>query len=284
MDRNDLKTKGWSDYELLDAGHNKKLERFGDVMLIRPETQALWKPRNPALWGSASAEFVHAGGQGKWVEKKNVPEQWNVQWKDMTLVARCTGFKHVGIFPEQEPNWEWIETRVRALAKPLVLNLFAYTGAASIVAARAGAFVTHVDASKQSIEWAKENAAVSGLSADVIRWMLDDALKFAKREVRRGSKYQGIILDPPAFGRGAKGEVWKIEESLADLVETTKEAFDDAPGSFYLLNGYAAGYSAESFRELIERTFAPQSGEYGELGIEGSGILVASGMYARFAR
>lgn len=277
----------WSDYELLDSGENMKLERFGGIVVARPETQALWKKLKPELWDSAHAEFAFRDQKGAWNMKKHVPESWTVSWKDARFLARLTGFKHVGIFPEQAPNWEWLAEKVSGLEKPSVLNLFGYTGIASLVAARAGAFVTHVDASKQSLDWVHENARLSNIPEDAIRWILDDALAFVKREARRGAKYDGIILDPPAFGRGAKGEVWKIEEDLPKLLASLKEIFSDKPGSFFILNGYAAGYAPRSFAQAVESIFSgvgKTNRECGELHIKESFSerVIPAGIYVRF--
>ncbi len=276
----------WSDYELLDSGDNMKLERFGEIIVARPETQALWGKLKPGLWDSAHAEFAFRDKKGAWTTKKAVPESWPVSWKDTKALARLTGFKHTGIFPEQAPNWEWSAEQISKLEKPQVLNLFGYTGIASVVAAQAGAFVTHVDASRQSLDWAHENARLSGVSEESIRWILDDALAFAKREARRGAKYEGIILDPPAFGRGAKGEVWKIEEDLPKLLEALKEIFSDKPGSFFLINGYAAGYAPRAFAQAVESVFGAVGGECGELFIQESSSerVVPAGIYVRFVR
>lgn len=283
MERNDLIATHWDDYELLDSGDTEKLERYGSVILARPETQALWHKRTPEVWKEAHAKFAYEGGKGAWRASKDAPETWDVSYHGALCTLRRTAFKHTGVFPEQSPNWEWIAERVGALQKPAVLNLFGYTGMASVVAARSNAFVTHVDASKQSVAWAKENATRSGLADDAIRWIVDDALGFARREVRRTAQYQGIILDPPAFGRGTKGEVWKIEEDLPKLMEACKELLSRESGSFFLINGYAAGYSAVSFKQLVEDVFGDTNGEYGELLTEEkTGRVLPSGIYARF--
>jgi 23S rRNA (cytosine1962-C5)-methyltransferase len=281
-----LTTLSWSDYELLDSGENMKLERFGNVIVARPETQALWKKRKPELWGSANAVFAFRDKRGAWDIKKPMPELWELGWHDTRFTAALTGFKHTGIFPEQAPNWEWAKEQIKKLEQPKVLNLFGYTGIASVVAAQADAIVTHVDASKQSLDWAHDNARRSGVGEDKIRWLLDDALAFVKREVRRGAQYDGIILDPPAFGRGAKGEVWKIEEALPELLESLKAIFSGKPGSFFLINGYAAGYAPRAFAQAVESTFGETDGECGELFIqESSGErVIPAGIYVRFVR
>lgn len=281
-----LITAGWEDYELLDSGEGMKLERFGEVVVARPETQALWQKQRPELWGSAHAVFTFEEKRGEWKIKKSVPETWQVSWHGAKFLARLTSFKHTGIFPEQAPNWQWSTEKISKLEKPKVLNLFGYTGIASVVAAQSGAFVTHVDASKQSLDWAHENARLSAIPDDKIRWMLDDALAFVKREARRGAHYDGIILDPPAFGRGAKGEVWKIEEDFTPLLESLKEIFSNKSGSFFLVNGYAAGYAPRAFAQAVESVFGAVDGECGELFIKESTEerVIPAGIYVRFAR
>ncbi len=274
------------DYELLDSGENMKLERYGTVVVARPETQALWKKQRPELWDSAHAVFAFRDKKGSWDMRKPVPESWTVIRTGIALSARLTSFKHTGIFPEQAPNWEWVRMQVEKQHAPKILNLFGYTGAASVVAALAGASVTHVDASKQSLDWAHENARLSNLPEDKIRWILDDALAFAKREARRAAKYDGIILDPPAFGRGAKGEVWKIEENLPELLAVLKELLADVSSSFFLMSGYAAGYSSRSFAQAVESVFGETNGESGELFIKesSSARVIPAGIYVRFVR
>ena len=280
-----------------------KLERFGEAVIARPETQALWAKQKPELWSDTHAVFAFGGEtRGSWDVRKPLPDPWLVRAHELTLLARLTNFKHTGIFPEQAPNWEWAHARIATLItthqnvgrttsdigpeRPKVLNLFGYTGAASVAAAQAGAAVTHVDSSKQSVDWAHENARASGLSEDAVRWILDDALAFAKREVRRGATYDGIILDPPAFGRGGKGEVWKIEEDLPALLSVLKELLSEDPGSFFLLNGYAAGYAPRSFAQAVESAFGDVDGACGELLIKESSTerVIPAGIYVRFVR
>jgi 23S rRNA (cytosine1962-C5)-methyltransferase len=306
-----LTVRAWRDYELLDSGDNRKLERYGKFVLIRPETQAIWRPSKPELWKQAMAEFQWNDGKGSWKKQKAMPESWEMQWNDARFTMRLTSFKHTGIFPEQAANWEWIAERVIRLAAkgigrgadqeaqaPRVLNLFGYTGIASIVAAKSGAQVTHVDASKQSNLWAKDNATLSEIGAEIssneqhgsIRYLLDDAMKFVEREARRGAVYDGIVLDPPAFGRGAKGEVWKIEEDIAKLLEELTQIFSKKTGAFLLLNGYAAGYSPQSFAQATEQVFPEMkkstSAEFGELQIQESDSerVIPAGIYVRFIR
>ena len=303
-----LRTEPSAGYELLDSGENMKLERFGEVVVARPETQALWAKMRPELWKNAHATFAF-GAKSSWDVRKELPEPWLVPHGAMTLSARLTSFKHTGIFPEQAPNWVWTQERIRTLKDarreaPRVLNLFGYTGAASVSAALAaktakggspddlhsksfqGAHVTHVDSSKQSLDWARKNAELSHVPSDAIRWIPDDALAFAKREARRGAKYDGIILDPPAFGRGVKAQVWRIEEDLPKLLAMLKELLEERPGSFFLLNGYAAGYASRSFTQAVESTFGKIDGESGELLIKETSTdrVIPAGIYVRFTR
>ena len=291
MTNTNLIIRPWRDYELLDSGENRKLERYGKFVLIRPETQAIWKPARPELWKKSDAEFKWADGKGRWAKGKNVPETWDISWNDAHFSIRLTSFKHTGVFPEQAANWEWLGGKVVALKHPAVLNLFGYTGIASIVAAKRGARVTHVDASKQSNLWAKENARLSEVPEGNIRYLLDDALAFVKREVRRGGVYEGIILDPPAFGRGPDGEVWRIEDHLPLLLEALAHILSKKPGSFFVLNGYAAGYSPQSFVQAVEHFFPEtvlpkNNSEFGELQIQelNSKRVVPQGIYVRFVR
>ena len=288
MKNQNLLTEPWLDYELLDSGNNRKLERYGKFILIRPETQAIWEARQPELWKRAQAEFRFVGAKGVWKKMDvKMPEIWGLSWKDAQFSVRLGSFKHLGIFPEQAANWEWIESRIKNLRSPKILNLFGYTGIASIVAAKAGAEVTHLDASKQSNAWAKENTELSEISTGSIRYILDDALAFILREGRRGAEYDGIILDPPAFGRGPKNEVWRIEEHLPKLLAGIKKILSKKSGAFFLLNGYAAGYSATSFSQAVADVFPDAKSEFGELQIAeagSSGRVVPSGIYVRFVR
>lgn len=281
-----LTTLPWSDYELLDSGDNMKLERFGSAIIARPETQALWPRQQPKLWEDANAIFSFRDKRGGWDVKRPMPNPWELAWGDTHFTAALTSFKHTGVFPEQAPNWAWSQEQIKKLENPKVLNLFGYTGIATSVAAQAGALVTHVDASKQSLDWAHDNARHSGVGEDKVRWILDDALAFAKREARRKARYDGIILDPPAFGRGAKGEVWKIEEALPELLVILREILSENPGSFFLLNGYAAGYASCAFVQAVESTFGSIEGESGELYIKESysDCVIPAGIYVRFVR
>jgi 23S rRNA (cytosine1962-C5)-methyltransferase len=284
VEQKDVITTGWEDYELLDSGNGRKLERFGTVVTDRPDAQAIWTPLQPALWETANARFSQENKEGKWEFAGDVPEAWTIDFSDLRFNLRFGNFKHLGIFPEHKIQWEWIGEQVSRLESPTVLNLFGYTGAASLSAAHAGATVTHVDSSKQSVEWASENAKASNL--DGIRWIVEDAVAFVKREVKRGAKYEGIILDPPAFGRGAKGQVWHIEEDLMPLLQTLKEILSGTPGSFVLLSGYAAGFAPHSFAQAVESVFGEGSGTFGNLNIKesSSARVLPTGIYVRFVR
>jgi 23S rRNA (cytosine1962-C5)-methyltransferase len=291
MKHTDLIIHAWPDYELLDSGNNRKLERYGTWMVIRPETQALWRPLHPELWKDAHAEFRFAEGKGTWLTK-DIPKSPELSWNDIRFLMRLTSFKHTGVFPEQAANWEWIASQMKQQKEtsPKILNLFGYTGIASIVAAKAGAEVTHVDASRQNNAWAKENAKLSAVPESQIRYLLDDVAKFVEREVRREAVYDGIILDPPAFGRGAKGEVWHIEEQLARLLASLAKILNKKSGAFFLLNGYAAGYAPQSLLQAVQDAFPEittlAKSEFGELHLEESksGRYIPSGSYVRFVR
>lgn len=281
-------TKAWPDYELLDSGNGRKLERFGRIVTDRPDSQAIWTPLKPELWSGAQAVFTSEAKDGKWKLHDDTLVDWQVDFAPLTFKLHFTSFKHVGLFPEHASQWSWIMDKVKGLKlvseSPNVLNLFGYTGAATLAAALAGAKVTHVDSSKQSMEWASENAKISELPSDSVRWIVDDAAAFVKREVRRSAKYDGIILDPPAFGRGAKGQVWHIEEDLVPLLKNLKEILSDKPGSFVVLSGYAAGFAPESIVQAVESVFDKVSGTFGSLNIKESSSerVLPTGIYVRF--
>lgn len=265
-----------SDYQLLDSGEREKLEQVGDITVRRPDPEALWHKALPAQnWEDAMLSFDRVDSKtGVWKKNNkkasenensngngNIPDEWNIEHGGLRFVIRPTSFKHIGIFPEQEKNWEFIANAITDVKNKnmhgadeqiTVLNLFGYTGGATIAAAKAGAMVTHVDASKPVIEWAKENAALNGVGENAIRWIVDDALVFVKREVKRGKKYDAIVMDPPAFGRGPDGEVWKIEEQFLELFDACKELLSDTP-IFFVISGYASGYSALAFGNCLKQ-------------------------------
>ncbi|MBI2484943.1 class I SAM-dependent methyltransferase [Candidatus Uhrbacteria bacterium] len=239
----------WDDYELLDSGGLEKCERFGSVVLVRPEPQALWEKANAgSLWKKAHARFVQEGAEGRWITARPLPEPWELRWNNLVFGLELTSFKHTGIFPEQAANWKYLESVLHPGSS--VLNLFGYTGAASLVAAGCGAHVVHVDASKPSVTWGKENVKRSGLEGRQIRWIVDDAKKFVAREGRRGHRYHAILLDPPAFGRGPSGEVWKFER---DLFLTLKECGKiTAEHGHVLVNAYSLGFSAVIIEQVVK--------------------------------
>ena len=243
----------WKDYQIIDTSDGEKLEYWGKYSLIRPDPQVIWKSdkRDP-LWTHADASYKrsHSGG-GAWSENR-LPESWNINYGDLRFKIKPMGFKHTGLFPEQATNWDWMRELITSAGRPIkVLNLFAYTGGATVACAKAGAAVCHVDASKGMVAAAKENAALSGLSDAPIRYIVDDCKKFVEREIRRGNKYDGIIMDPPSYGRGPTGEVWKIEEAIDDFVKLVSEVLSDDP-LFFLLNSYTTGLSASAMKYIAD--------------------------------
>lgn len=233
---------GWKDYEVIDCSQGEKLERWGKYLLIRPDPQVIWNTeRTAAGWKRPNGHYHRSSrGGGEW-EFFSLPEQWSIHYKELTFQLKPFSFKHTGLFPEQAANWDWFGEKIRRAGRPIkVLNLFAYTGGATLAAAKAGAAVTHVDASKGMVGWAKENAHASSLSEAPIRWIVDDCVKFVEREIRRGNHYDAIIMDPPSYGRGPKGEIWKIEDSVFPLVELCAKLLSDRP-LFFLINSYTTG-------------------------------------------
>lgn len=293
-----LSPQYWTDYELIDSGEYEKLERFGKYIIRRPEPQAVWrKSLSEHEWMGADATFKREKGKssqdgndkGTWIQKKGMPDQWFItyKYKDMNLKFRLglTSFKHVGIFPEQAENWNFIYDTIsnQEVSEPKILNLFAYTGGASIAARSAGADVTHVDSVRQVITWSRENMEASGL--DNIRWIVEDALKFCRREVKREKKYNGIILDPPAYGRGPDGEKWVLEDNISEIMQLCKDLLEDS-GSFLILNLYSMGFSSVIAENLIKDYFPEITDcQYGELIIsEKSGKNLPLSVYARFKK
>ena len=287
--RESLITQPSAGYELIDSGGEEKLERFGNVTLVRPDPQALWSKANPEAWNKASGVYVNESSEGnktagKWTG--NIPTSWPIEFGGLTLIVKPTSFKHTGLFPEQLPNWEFVTREITQITGGVkVLNLFGYTGGATLAAAKAGAEVTHVDASKSAVAWARENAAASGLEDKPIHWIVEDVMTYVTREIKRGSKYDGIIMDPPAFGHGPKSEIWKIEEHLVELIGLCKQLLSDKP-LFFLINGYAEGYSPLAFAYNLTDLKEKYGGEVtcGDLHIEekGSGRLLPAGIFARW--
>ena len=246
----------WTDYELIDTANGERLERWGDVTLIRPDPQIIWKNVGDAPeWNSAHARYIRSDkGGGAWDFRRKLPESWKINYGNLRFMVKPTGFKHTGLFPEQAVNWDYCGELIRSANRPInVLNLFAYTGGATLACAAAGASVCHCDAVKGMVDWARTNAKLSGLDDKPIRWIVDDANKFIKREIRRGTRYDGVILDPPSYGRGTNGEMWKLEDCIFDLMMNITELLSDKP-LFVLLNSYTTGLSASVMSYLLQMT------------------------------
>lgn len=254
-------TENFTDYELIDAEGGERLERWKDIILIRPDPQVIWygERKNP-LWNNAHAVYHRSSlGGGYWETLKKVPDVWSVNFNDLTFNLKPMGFKHTGLFPEQAVNWELASSLIKDSEKPVsVLNLFAYTGGATVACLNAGASVTHVDASKGMVQWAKENAVSSNLSDKQVRWLVDDCLKFVRREIRRGNKYDAIIMDPPSYGRGPNGEVWKLEQQINELLSEVGKILSDEP-LFFMLNSYTGGLSPTILNYMVKSCVAPKS-------------------------
>jgi 23S rRNA (cytosine1962-C5)-methyltransferase len=281
----------WKDYELIDCGDFEKLERFGNIVLTRPEPQAVWKKvLSPQEWKKRTHIFFkgRSATSGEWIKaEKNVPDRWNINYKNeevnINLRLGLTSFKHLGVFPEQAVNWDYISSSIKKFKTPVpkVLNLFAYTGAASLIAKAAGADTTHVDSIKQVVNWANENQELSNLKD--VRWVVEDALKFVKRELKRGKKYNGIILDPPAFGHGPNGEKWKLEDHIQEMMQEVVQLLDEQE-HFLILNTYSLGFSSVIVENLIKTSYPQVKNlETGELYLQAtSGIKLPLGVFGKF--
>ena len=278
----------WKDYEVLDTSGGEKLERWGKYLLVRPDPQVIWNtPHEHPGWKKKNGHYHRSSkGGGEW-EFINLPDEWSIFYKDLTFHLKPFSFKHTGLFPEQAVNWDWFSNLIAHAGRPVkVLNLFAYTGGATVSAAKAGAQVTHVDASKGMVSWAKENAAASGLADAPIRWLVDDCTKFVEREIRRGNHYDGIIMDPPSYGRGPKGEIWKIEENIFPFVELTAKLLSDKP-LFFLINSYTTGLQPAVLSYMLNLTVKKQFGgtvaaeEIG-LPVSGTGLVLPCGASGRW--
>ena len=266
--------EGFKDYELIDADGGERLERWGDVILIRPDPQVIWNTnRKNKLWNNANAIYHRSNsGGGYWEKLKNVPDVWNISYEDLTFRLKPMGFKHTGLFPEQAVNWSLAKELIKKADREIsVLNLFAYTGGATIACLSAGASVTHVDASKGMVQWAKENAVASGVADRNVRWLVDDCLKFVKREIRRGKTYDAIIMDPPSYGRGPNGEVWKLEQQLGELLEETGKLLSDN-AIFFFLNSYTGGLSPTILNYMVKLHIAKNRG--GEIFTDEIGLKI----------
>ena len=281
--------KNWKDYEIIDMANGEKLERWKNVILVRPDPQIIWKIKEkPSEWKKADARYNRSKtGGGSWEYIKKVPESWQIRYKNLTFNIKPMGFKHTGIFPEQAVNWDWMIDKIKNAKRSIkVLNLFAYTGGATVACLSAGASVCHVDSSKGMVSWAKENVESSGLSDRPVRYIVDDVLKFVNREIRRGNKYDAIIMDPPSYGRGAGGEVWQFEENICDLVELCQNILSDDP-LFFLINSYTTGISSTVLEDILNLTVTKKykgkaySGEIG-LPVTNSKLVLPAGIYGRW--
>ncbi len=284
----------WKDYEVIDTCSGEKCERWGDYILVRPDPQVIWDTghHNPA-WKKKNGHYHRSNkGGGEW-EFRNLPEEWSITYRDLTFNLKPFSFKHTGLFPEQAVNWDWCSEKIKKATKEKgrqlkVLNLFAYTGGATVSAAAAGAAVTHVDASKGMVTWAKENALSSGLTSAPIRWLVDDCVKFVEREIRRGNTYDGIIMDPPSYGRGPKGEIWKIEESIYPFIQLTAKLLSK-DSVFFLINSYTTGLQPAVLSYMINTAIVPQFGgrvEAEEIGlpVTESGLVLPCGASGRWCK
>ena len=279
----------WKDYEILDMANGEKLERWGNVILIRPDPQIIWKNKSfPNKWNMANARYNRSSsGGGGWKYNKKMPESWKIKYKDLTFNIKPMGFKHTGLFPEQAVNWDWMISKIKNEKREInVLNLFAYTGGATVACSYAGAKVCHVDSSKGMTTWAKENLVTSGLADRPVRFIVDDVVKFVNREIRREHKYDGIVMDPPSYGRGANGEVWKFEDNISELVELCSKVLSDDP-LFFLINSYTTGISSQVLENIL-RLNIKKNGKitHGEIGLPmtDSKLILPCGIYGRWEK
>ena len=281
----------WKDYEILDMANGEKLERWGNIFLVRPDPQIIWVEKSfKEKWKNVHGIYNRSKtGGGSWNFKKKVPESWQIKYKNLTFNIKPMGFKHTGLFPEQAVNWDWMINKIKNSKREIkVLNLFAYTGGATVACLSAGASVCHVDSSKGMTTWAKENVASSGLEKRPVRFIIDDVVKFVNREIRRGNKYDAIIMDPPSYGRGAKGEVWQFEENIYELVELCTNVLSDNP-LFFLINSYTTGISSKVLEDILKLTVNKKakgtvtSGEVG-LPMENSELVLPCGIYGRWEK
>lgn len=279
----------WKDYECLDAGNGEKLERWGNIILRRPDPQAIWNVNYNEQWNKIAGHYIRSDkGGGHWDFKTELPEYWTVSYKHLTFKVSPTNFKHTGLFPEQATNWDFMMNKIKNSGRKIkVLNLFSYTGGATMACSSAGADVVQVDASKGMTEWAKENAKLSGLENNFIRYIVDDCLKFVEREYRRGNKYDGIVMDPPSYGRGPNGEVWKFEKSIYELIDATMKILSDKP-LFFLINSYTTGISSTVLENILKTTILQKypngtvdAGEVG-LPITRDNLVLPCGIYGRW--
>ena len=277
----------WNDYQILDMANGEKLEKWNDIILVRPDPQIIWKEKTfPEKWKSVNAEYFRSNtGGGQWKYNKKLPESWQVKYKNLIFNIKPMGFKHTGLFPEQAVNWDWMINKIKNANREIkVLNLFAYTGGATVACLSAGASVCHVDSSKGMVAWAKENVVSSGFQDRKVRYIVDDVVKFVNREIRRGNKYDAIIMDPPSYGRGTNGEVWKFEDNIYDLVELCSKVLTDKP-LFFLINSYTTGISSMVLENILKLNInAKGKFSNGEIGIpmQGSNLVLPCGIFGRW--
>lgn len=282
-------SREWLEYKCLASGDGEKLEKWGNIILRRPDPQIIWENSGSKIWNSWDGWYHRSNkGGGSWEFRRKLPDSWTIKYRDLTFKVSPTNFKHTGIFPEQAVNWDYVMNKIRTSNRDdfRVLNLFAYTGCATMAAASAGAFeVVHVDASKGMVEWAKENRDLSGLSDKKIRFIVDDVIKFLEREKRRGRTYHGIIMDPPSYGRGPNGEVWRLEDNLQELLLKSRDVLDK-DFSFLLINSYTTGVSPTSLNNILKLTFEGTNVETGEIGlpIEENDLVLPCGIYGRVTK
>lgn len=279
--------KNWKDYEIIDMANGEKLERWGNITLIRPDPQIIWKEKSfEEKWKKADARYNRSkNGGGGWQYNKKLPENWQIKYKNLTFNIKPMGFKHTGLFPEQAVNWDWMMDKIKNAKRPIkVLNLFAYTGGATVACLSAGASVCHVDSSKGMVAWAKENVNSSGLEKAPVRYIVDDVVKFVEREIRRGNKYDAIIMDPPSYGRGANGEVWQFEENIYNLVQLCTKVLSENP-LFFLINSYTTGTSSIVLENILKMNIKSDkqfsSGEIG-LPMKNSNLVLPCGIFGRW--
>lgn len=278
----------WNDYQILDMADGEKLEKWNNIILIRPDPQIIWKKRtHPELWKKADAIYMRSSsGGGSWKYNKKIPQSWKINYKNLTFNIKPMGFKHTGLFPEQAVNWDWMIEKIKKANREIkVLNLFAYTGGATVACLSAGASVCHVDSSKGMVSWAKENVISSGLQDRKVRYIVDDVVKFVNREIRRGNKYDAIIMDPPSYGRGKNGEVWKFEENIYDLVELCSKVLSDNP-LFFLINSYTTGISSMVLENILKLNLPKGKGIFsnGEIGIpmQNGELVLPCGIFGKY--
>ena len=278
----------WKDYEILDMADGEKLERWGNVVLVRPDPQIIWKEKTfPNKWKNINARYNRSKtGGGSWEYTSNLPKAWQIKYKNLVFNIKPMGFKHTGLFPEQAVNWDWMIDKIKSEKREIkVLNLFAYTGGATVACLSAGASVCHVDSSKGMTSWAKENVISSGLEKKSVRYIVDDVFKFVNREIRRGNKYDAIIMDPPSYGRGANGEVWKFEENIDELIKLCSKVLSDNP-LFFLVNSYTTGISSTVIENILKMDLRLKNGKYscGEIGLpmSNSDLVLPCGIFAKW--